>query len=64
MGTEKNRKLTLLGFTQNSLEMALACNHPNGVVLSIDDKRVELTRPQFLCLYDMLNQFIQSETEL
>ncbi len=65
MASKKDEKrLTLLGYSQGPLEMALACNHPNGVVLSLGDKRVELTRAQFLCLYGMLEQFIQSETEL
>lgn len=64
MASKKEKRLSLLGYRQNDMEMALACNHPNGVVLSIGDKRVELTRAQYLCLYDMFEQFIQSETEL
>lgn len=56
--------LTLLGYKTGAYEMAIACNHPNGVVVSVGDHRVELTREQFLCLFDMMDQFISSTTEL
>lgn len=64
MTSKEEAKLSLLGFRQDNMEMALACNHPNGVVLSIGDCRVELTKAQLICLFDMIEQFYHAETEL
>lgn len=57
-------KLIIAGYKQKGLEVIIACNHPAGVVLSIGDKRMELTRKQLICLSDLVQQFLLAKTEL
>lgn len=64
MASKITQKMSLLGYRVEGIEFAIACNHPNGVVLSMNDKRIELNKAQFECLCNLVQQFHHNDTEL
>lgn len=64
MASKTTQKMSLLGYRVEGIEFAIACNHPNGVVLSMNDRRIELNKAQFECLFKMMYQFSSNDTEL